>query len=193
MFLTFSQICNLCTFSAEWLNFYHAFLNNLCLDDDRKKFFNEIVFPLSYLKMITRRLDKKTREEITPLKMSLEARFQEAPYPNEFKKCLLEAGKECAERFQRSSSAVEGQNGLLSLMHHRLHRLNERTVKALVVVQNFQTKRQDGTTAAERFFGVKHDDLFGFLVQNVRPPGRPQKQYHKASKRAIAWQKRRAA
>lgn len=172
---------------------YGAFIRDLKLEQEQEQFFNEVIFPLSYLKMIWRRLKRKDKEELKPLREGLENRLREGPYPEELRKHWLEAGQECAEMFQRSSSCVEGRNGLLSLYHHRFHRLNIRSLKALTIVHNFHTKRSDTTTAAERFFGNKHEDLFESLVVNVRIPGRPQKQHHDAQKRLIGWKKRRIA
>lgn len=172
---------------------YTLFVGDLKLEQDQEQFFNDVIFPLSYLKMIWRRLQRKMREELKPLKESLENRLRETCYPEELKKQLLKMGQECAEMFQRSSSCVEGRNGLLSLYHHRFHRLNTRSLKALTIVHNFHTKRADGTTAAERFFGRKHESLFESLVTNVRIPGRPQKQNHDAKKRLISREKRMVA
>jgi Family of unknown function (DUF6399) len=73
----------------------------------------------------------------------------------------------CAELFQRSSSCVEGRNGKLSLFHHGQTRLSEKRLKALTAVHNYVVKRQDGTTAAERFFGQKHRDAFTWLLQRM--------------------------
>ena len=56
---------------------------------------------------------------------------------------------------------------------HRFHYLSEKTLKVLSIVHNFGARRNDdGSTAAERFFGSTHDDL-GYLVENVKIPGRP--------------------
>jgi Family of unknown function (DUF6399) len=172
---------------------YTLFVGDLNLEQDEEKFFNDVIFPLSYLKMIWRRLQRKMREELKPLKESLENRLQKAHYPEELKNQWLKMGQTCAEMFQRSSSCVEGRNGLLSLYHHRFHRLNAKSLKALTIVHNFHTKRTDGTTAAERFFGRKHESLFESLVMNVRIPGPPQKQYHDAKKRLINREKRMVA
>jgi hypothetical protein len=172
---------------------YAAFVSDLKLQQDQECFFNEVVFPLSYLRMIWRRLPRKERSELKPLRESLEKRLKEAPYQEELKKQWLNAGQECAERFQRSSSCVEGRNGLLSLYHHRFHRLNTRSLKALTIVHNFHTKRSDGSTAAERFFRCKHESLFESLVTNVKIPGQPQNQYHDQEKRLIGWKKRLTA
>jgi hypothetical protein len=87
--------------------------------------------------------------------------------------------QECVGLFQRSSSCVEGRNGQLSLRHHGLHRLSNRKLSALTVVHNFFIKRKDETTAAERFFGKKPNDLFSFLLDEVDIPGRPAKKRFK--------------
>jgi hypothetical protein len=80
---------------------------------------------------------------------------------------------ECADLFQRSSSCVEGRNGQLSLQHHGLHRISASRLQALTVVHNFFLRRPDGTTAAERFFGIMPDDLFHQLLLRLPMPARP--------------------
>ncbi len=95
------------------------------------------------------------------------------------KQTLEDTSKECAALFQRSSSCVEGRNGQLSLRHHSLHRLSDRKLNALTTVHNFYLKRGDGTTAAERFFGVKPKDLFEWLLDQVDLPGYPAKKRSK--------------
>jgi Family of unknown function (DUF6399) len=80
---------------------------------------------------------------------------------------------EWAGWFQRSSSCVEGRNGQLALRHHSLHRLSRRKLRALTALHNYWLKRPDGTTAAERFFGGKPADLFGWLLERLPLPARP--------------------
>ena len=84
-----------------------------------------------------------------------------------------EVALECARLFQRSSSCVEGRNGVLALRRHSLHRLTPRKLAALTVVHNYATTRPDGTTAAERFFGRRPRDLFAYLLDRLAPPARP--------------------
>lgn len=172
---------------------YAAFIDSLQFGFEQEKFFNEVLFPLSYLKMIWRRLPKKDKKGLKQLVQSLEVRVRDAPWPEELKLIWMEKGREMAEVFQRSSSCVEGRNGMLSLSHHRFHRLNERSLKVLTIVHNFDVRRADGTTAAERFFEAKHENLFDCLVTNVRIPGRPQEQHHDMERRQLGWEKRLAA
>jgi hypothetical protein len=88
---------------------------------------------------------------------------------------LWAQAQELASRFQRSSSCVEGQNGYLSLRWHHLHRLPLPLLKALQVVHNFDRRRRDGKTAAMRFFGQAHRDLFQSLCETMPPPALPRK------------------
>lgn len=172
---------------------YAAFVENLRLGIEQERLFNEVIFPLSYFKMIWKRLSKKTKEESKDLLQSLEARIRDAPWPEELKLEWITKGRELAETFQRSSSCVEGRNGVLSLNYHCFHRLNVKTLKVLTIMHNFDVRRSDGTTAAERFFEAAHDNLFECLVVGVRIPGKPQKQYHDIEKRLRGWEKRRIA
>jgi prefoldin subunit 5 len=86
---------------------------------------------------------------------------------------LEKVALECAHLFQRSSSCVEGRNGQLALHHHQLHRISSRKLAALTTVHNYFVKREDGTTAAQRFFGTKPRDLFAWVLDRVDLPGRP--------------------
>ena len=79
----------------------------------------------------------------------------------------------CADLFVRASSCVEGRNGQLSLYHHRTHHLPPALLKALTVVHNYVITRPDGTTAAERFTGQTHANLFEHLVATLPLPARP--------------------
>ena len=86
---------------------------------------------------------------------------------------VQEVARETAGLFQRSSSAVEGRNGRLSLQQHGHSRVSEQRLKALTVIHNFMVKRPDGTTAAERFFGQKHKDVFSWLLERMPDLPRP--------------------
>ncbi len=70
-------------------------------------------------------------------------------------------------KFQRASSAIEGRNGYLSQMHHNGRGITAKRLKALTVIHNYDTKRRDGTTAAERLFDTKIPDLFDWLIEQM--------------------------
>jgi len=72
----------------------------------------------------------------------------------------------CA-KFQRTSSAVEGRNGYLSRLHQANRGLNPQTLKVLTVIHNFDLKRDDGSTAAQRLFGKPFPDLFEWILHHM--------------------------
>lgn len=80
---------------------------------------------------------------------------------------------ECANLFQRSSSCVEGRNGQLSFRHHSLHSISPERLEAFTVMHNYFVKRDDGSTAAERFTGVAQQDLFEYVLARMPDLARP--------------------
>jgi hypothetical protein len=96
-----------------------------------------------------------------------------AALSDEEKATLQQVARECVGRFSRSSSCVEGRNGRLSLFHHGQTRMSEKRLQALTVLHNYVVRREDGTTAAERFFGKKQRDAFSWLLQRMPELPRP--------------------
>ena len=70
-------------------------------------------------------------------------------------------------KFQRTSSPVEGRNGYLSRIHHGSRGLSEPRLEVLTVIHNFALHRADGSTAAERLFGRQFPDLFDYIVEHM--------------------------
>ena len=91
----------------------------------------------------------------------------------------LEWGEWMVRQFHRSSSAVEGHNGCLSQMYHNGRGLTESRLNALTVIHNYDLKRQDGTTAAERLFGTSFPDLFGWLAGQMGELPMPRKAHQR--------------
>jgi len=162
-------------FITTYLGMLGIFVDGLQLTEEQKQFFMGVAFPLAYVKMILKRQSKAGKEKLKQLMDSLEAKMREGPWPNEVKEAWMKHAKERAELFQRSSSCVEGRNGMLSLLHHQCHRLSTRKLQALTTVHNYQGRRSDGSTAAERFFEQKHSNLFESIVENVRIPRKPKR------------------
>lgn len=73
-----------------------------------------------------------------------------------------------AASFHRSSSQVEGRNGYLAFVHHAHKGLPEQRRKVLTVVHNFDVRRVDGLTPAQRLFKKNFPDLFEFILENVK-------------------------
>jgi hypothetical protein len=76
-------------------------------------------------------------------------------------------------KFQRTSAAVEGRNGYLSRLHQANRGFTEQTLQVLTIIHNFDLKRDDGTTAAQRLFGKPFPDVFESVVRNLGELPRP--------------------
>jgi hypothetical protein len=95
---------------------------------------------------------------------------------SEERRDLIEhTARRCAEMFVRSSSCTEGRNGQLALHYQSSHRLSDRKLAVLTTIHDYLLRRPDGTTAAERFFGSKPQDLFEWLLDRLDLPARPAK------------------
>ena len=72
----------------------------------------------------------------------------------------MQWGRRMCANYQRTSSAVEGRNGYLAQRHHVSRGFSAQALTVLTILHNFDLKRPDGTTAAQRLFGHPFPDLF---------------------------------
>ncbi len=171
------------------LVFFFSFLSlkikSMGLDESSGKLFEKLV-SIEYLKVCLKKAKKKRQKDT--IKATLR-RLEEELAKNHLWGEIAQAVQtewrhralECAQVFQRSSSCVEGRNGQLSLKFHAFRRLNGQTLRVLTVLHNYFIKREDGTTAAERFFEQKSRDLFEWLLDKVELP-RPRSKHRKQVK-----------
>ena len=140
----------------------------------------EYLIPLLYLKELVRKA--ATADVRDTLLESCDALRDRSPWAiailstlsSEQREVVEQVARICAQIFQRSSSNVEGRNGVLALRHHSFHTLSPRKLQALTVIHNYAIRRRgDHSTAAERFFEQSHDDLFEHLLLTLPPPKRP--------------------
>ncbi|WP_228021998.1 DUF6399 domain-containing protein, partial [Vasconcelosia minhoensis] len=75
--------------------------------------------------------------------------------------------REFSAKYQRTSSAVEGRNGYLARLHHARRGFSEQSLNVLTIIHNFDLKRHDGTTAAQRLFGHDFPDVFEWMLAQV--------------------------
>jgi Family of unknown function (DUF6399) len=154
-------------------------VEELELSEEQEQVVYEKLMPGHYWSMASGRA--RTAEERKRLKEMAEGLKKEAwqeggslsALPAETRKEVERVTQHAAGLFQRSSSCVEGRNGRLSLQHHGHSRVSERRLKALTVLHNYMVKRPDGTTAAERFFGQSHKDVFSWLLERMPDLPRP--------------------
>jgi hypothetical protein len=153
-----------------------ARVQELELSDEQERVVREKLLAGEYWAMAACRA--RTAEERVRLKKLAEELTKEAwrkggALSSEARTDVAKVSRETAGLFQRSSSCVEGRNGRLSLQHHGHSRVSERRLRALTVIHNYVVKRPDGTTAAERFFGRKHKDVFSWLLERMPDLPRP--------------------
>ncbi len=139
----------------------------------------ENLVPALYLERVAGRSDHaehRTEVRATAARLLEPLRRPEHPIqglPADTRALLEQVAGECADLFQRSSSAVEGRNGQLALHHHGRHALSERKLQALTAVHNYFISRPEGTTAAERFFGTAPAPMFTQLLERTPLPPQP--------------------
>jgi len=160
--------------------FFHmtvsAKIEALCLPSHVERAVRETLIPGLYLRRISNQAkdaDERKRLRLKSSEILESIKGSNSPLSElntEDLEMIEQVGEECANLFQRSSSCVEGRNGQLSLRHHGLHRLSTRKLSALTTVHNYFIKRRDGTTAAERFFGSKPNEMFDYLLNNIGHP-----------------------
>ena len=86
---------------------------------------------------------------------------------------LLPVAAALAALWQRTTSSIEGRNGTLSQRHHARRGLSEKKLRCATHVHNFFSRRKDGATAAERFFGRKHSDVARAALEAMGDLKRP--------------------
>jgi hypothetical protein len=172
---------------AFFFRMIDLYMDNMqILDRDRQLMHNYLI-PGFYLRQVARKekdAERKSRisemsQELLSILTQQDGPFSE--YTENDIKILEKAAEECARIFQRSSSCVEGRNAQLSLRHHGIHKLSDRSLKAQTIVHNYYRRNRDGTTPAERFFEAKHIDLFEWLLEKMDYPARPQHRLRKAA------------
>jgi hypothetical protein len=157
----------------------NARLEELGLSEEQERVVKEKLVAGHYWAMAARRArTAQERRRLAAMAEELQKAAWQAggellSLPEEERKEVQEVARQIAGLFQRSSSCVEGRNGRLSLQQHGHSRVSERRLKALTVVHNYMVKRSDGTTAAERFFGQQHKDVFSWLLERMPDLPRP--------------------
>jgi hypothetical protein len=84
-------------------------------------------------------------------------------------------GEWACGNFHRTSSAIEGRNGALSQSYHNGRGLTKRRQRALTAIHNYDTKRSDGTTPAQRLYGRQFEDMFEWLLGQMEALPQPRK------------------
>lgn len=165
---------------AFFWSFVEQNIASIGLSPEMESIMRDILIPGFYLQLASKKArNSRERYRLTRMSQELSGRldmlFEWCVLPESIQNHLKTIAQDCANIFQRSSSCVEGRNGYLSLRHHGSHQLSKRKLNALTVIHNYFIQRPDKTTAAERFFESKTNNLFGFLLDNLDVSARPAK------------------
>jgi hypothetical protein len=143
------------------------------LSEEVQSVLQQRLIPSCYWEMASaKEKDPEARRRLKDLAQSLKEKAW-APgsvllaLPKAEKEAVQRMAQQNAELFQRSSSCVEGRNGRLSLFHHGQTRLSTKRLQTLTAVHNYVVRREDGTTAAERFLGRPQRDAFNWLLEKM--------------------------
>lgn len=163
-----------------WQGLVARTLATLDLSEPLVVVMREIVLPLRYLESVRARASQASeRQRLDDVLGTLRARLSSATVwsaqPIAERDRLEAIAVWLVGHFVRASSALEGHNGSLSLRYHQRRDLPPALLDALTVIHNYVIRREDGTTAAERFFGRRHDDLFEYLLEKIAPLPRPRR------------------
>jgi DNA-binding transcriptional ArsR family regulator len=164
---------------AWWLGVEHR-LAPLALDEPTQSWFQQQLLPVVYWQA------QVEKTQTPALKTAYQQAFRQAqavllqhPLTATVTPSALETyhawARDLAGQFQRASSAVEGRNGYLSQLNHCARGTPTQRLKVMTVIHNFDLKRADGTTAAERLFRTSFPDLFDWMVERMAPLPVPRK------------------
>lgn len=130
--------------------------------------------------------DRELRQYYRQRLQNAKDRYEQHPLTNQLsaatRQSYLDKAFSMARTFQRSSSQVEGRNGYLAFVHHAKKGMAKKRLAVLTVVHNFDIRRQDDSTPAERLFNRTFPDVFEFLCENVTGFAEPRARRHKTLK-----------
>lgn len=169
------QIAPMLTYLVYFFLLFRRMLEEQSMSTEAKQFFLEVLVPLAYCELVFKKTPSKGRKALEANLEKLKIRAREGPLRAEELGKFQQLAAAAASWFQRSSSCVEGRNGVLDMKHHGSHRLSQQRLTALTVVHNFHIRRSDKTTPAERFFQKQHEPLFETVLQRVSMLGKPRK------------------
>ncbi len=97
----------------------------------------------------------------------------------------LSWGEWACSNFHRTSSAVEGRNGYLAQSYHNCRGMTISRRKSLTAIHNYDTKRRDGTTPAQRLYGKQFEDMFEWLIGKAGALPLPRKERKRVVKNPL--------
>jgi len=158
------------------LRFTQTLVNEPILQNDLQVYLLQILLPWMYWQEILKRTPPKERNKnlrlyyeqlISQSSMKYAQHSLTQQLSTEQMQTCVNWAQDIVCSFQRSSSQVEGRNGYLAFIHKANRGLPENRLKILTTIHNFDIRRSDGSTPAQRLWKQEFPDLFEFVLQNV--------------------------
>ena len=176
----FAQISPIAQGVQNWIDFTKTDLDTWqtkqIISPEEKQWLITFTIPYVYWQIQLNRTQAKAKNK--NLRNSYQQRIEKAQekwedsclkkeLPTQRLEFLMAMAYQIAISFQRASSQTEGRNGYLAFVNHAHRGMSNDRLKVLTVIHNYDIRRIDGTTPAQRLFGKEFPDLFEFLCQNV--------------------------
>lgn len=163
-----------------WHDLVLAAVNSFQEQQAIKDWFTQFLLPITYWEQALKKTKYAPRRNFIKQQITLcnaaETKIPEQLSPQK-RKALKEEALLLAAKFQRASSQVEGRNGFLSQIYHNQKGFDRTRLEVMTVIHNFDTRRCDGKTPAQRLFGEKmtFEPLFEYIIKNIDELPRPRK------------------
>ena len=132
----------------------------------------QYLLPAVYFKMQIRKSKSKKslREIYQKVYQAAEKELMAHPLKSELTtEAWIHWATHMSHKYQRTTSAIEGRNGLLAGFNLCARGMTESQLESQTIINNYWIKRADGTTAVERCFNFKpENDLFEFIVKHMK-------------------------
>ena len=175
-----NQLCDVLAVIPLWHDLVTDDLASVQFSEQTKEWFTSFLLPITYWEEALRKTKHGAQRNFIKEQIMLCHTFKgqiadelsDQEYENFKDKALYLAAK-----FQRTSSQVEGRNGFLAQINHNQKGFDKTRLQVMTVIHNFDTRRIDGKTPAERLFGhqMNFEPLFEYIIKNIDELPRPRK------------------
>jgi len=183
-----NQIPELANGLAHWVNWLNNQVEKLDGSIQEKEYLINSLLPYAYwqvhqCKKTTKKKDKNLNQYYHQKVIDAKLVFENDPLglqiSEERKEYLVHWAFKQVASFHRASSQVEGRNGYLAFVHHANRGIPQNRKKVLTVIHNFDIRRTDGKTPAQRLFNKDFPNLFEFILENTQELPKPRKRKNK--------------
>jgi hypothetical protein len=165
------QIASISALTDLWWYWADNYLNSTEMSEALKNAVKQYLLPIVYFKLQSKKSKSKRalREIYKKSHQEAENKLMSHPLVKELTdQSLMKWARQMCHKYQRTTSPIEGRNGLLSGFNLNARGMTVEQLEAQTIIHNYWNKREDGTTAVERCFNFKPElDPFEFIVKNM--------------------------